>query len=165
LQITSGSSFVTPLVNETITTPASWFKALQPGTMYSWRVMAQNDHVGSPWSDTARFITIPQTTTALVPLWPKIASEDEPLDGTCRFTGAAEFEHYDVQFSRTPAFDSNDYSFTTNTTTVEYASLKHDTSGVLLVCTKTVLRRWERSRSLPRSAKLPAWKTRKILTW
>lgn len=127
LQITAGSTFDTPTINVSTLKPTYSFKELQPGTMYSWRVKAENDHVVSPWSDTARFITVPQSTTALVPLWPRIATEDEPLTGTCRFTIGSEFEHYDVQFARTPAFDTLEQSFSTTSNTVDYLALKHDT--------------------------------------
>ena len=128
LQVTSTPDFrdvATDTVIQDLTcTRIGWL----PGTAYSWRVMAMNEHVVSRWSDTARFITAPTGATALVPLWPRLASTGVPTTGIVRYSTSPEFTRYTAEFSRSSDFEDIDLTFASSTSTTEYGQLRERTT-------------------------------------
>ncbi|MFN9960008.1 MAG: hypothetical protein ACK55I_43545, partial [bacterium] len=66
-------------------------------------------------------------STALTPLWPAIASIDVPTRGTVRYTTLDKFIRYDVQFSRSSAFQDVDLTFASTISSVEYSQLLEHT--------------------------------------
>lgn len=127
VQLTSALEF-RDLITDTIVDKAEFnIGLLAAATTYAWRVMALADYVISPWSDTARFMTVRNNSIALTPLWPPIASIDVPTRGTVRYTTLDKYVRYDVQFSRSSAFQDIDLTFASTTSTVEYSQLLEHT--------------------------------------
>lgn len=127
VQITSALEFREFVADTVVDKPEFNVGPLASATTYAWRVMALSDYVVSPWSDTARFITARDNSTALTPLWPAIASIDVPTRGTVRYTTLDKFIRYDVQFSRSSAFQDVDLTFASTISSVEYSQLLEHT--------------------------------------
>lgn len=125
LQITASSHFDDVWLDTLTQVPSYTARGLQSGSTYSWRVMAKNEHVGSPWSDTARFMTLSAPGNALVPLWPRISAVDVPTKGMVSYSTSNEFIRYDVQISRSSSFEDIDFTFPSTTSTAEYALLRN----------------------------------------
>ncbi|MBU3699424.1 MAG: hypothetical protein FGM33_05355 [Candidatus Kapabacteria bacterium] len=76
-----------------------------PSTSYDWRVMAMNDRTLGPWSDTARFITMADTSSfGLLPTYPETEAVDVPTEGELRFTTSERYRRYEVQLSWDESF-------------------------------------------------------------
>ena len=128
LQVTSTPDFRNVVADTVIQDLTSTLNGWLSGTAYSWRVMAMNEHVVSRWSDTARFITAPSGTTALVPLWPRLASTGVPTTGIVRYSTSAEFVKYTAEFSRSSDFADIDLTFVSSTSTTDYGQLRERTT-------------------------------------
>lgn len=127
IQTTSGSDFHNAL-RDTIVSETQYSEiGLRPGTTYSWRVMASTEHVISPWSDTARFITAPTAATVLVPVWPRMSSADVPTSGIVRYSTSPSYIRYDAEFSRSSDFSDIDLTFPSTSSSCNYAQLQEQT--------------------------------------
>jgi hypothetical protein len=77
----------------------------RPSTSYDWRVMAMNDRTLGPWSDTARFITMADTSAiGLLPTYPETEAVDVPTEGELRFTTSERYRRYEVELSWEDSF-------------------------------------------------------------
>lgn len=124
LQITTKSGFGGPDIERLGLTGSNWTApVLQAGKTYRWRVLGYSDVAGGRWSDTASFTTKASPSQGLIPLTPVTGSVDVPLSGVFTYTTESKYSVYEVQLSKSDAFDTLTHLFQSTTGTCPYSNL------------------------------------------